>query len=194
MISKNLFLARLMEDLKRRAWLILVSVLLFVISIPTYVAMNISLISAREELIRAARVNTALYEFANNLYSGNSGLFLFTVVFAIICGIQGFSYLYDRSKVDFYHSKPIKTTTRFFYNLDERNHDIFGSFSDWNTHKSRFFCSKRNSGCKAVFKCMDFCPDVIWIISVHLSSGDSCIDDDRKNWCNNYGNRCISFL
>ena len=114
MISKNLFLARLMEDLKRRAWLILVSVLLFVISIPTYVAMNISLISAREELIRAARVNTALYEFANNLYSGNSGLFLFTVVFAIICGIQGFSYLYDRSKVDFYHSKPVKTTTRFF--------------------------------------------------------------------------------
>ena len=115
MTSKNSFLARLIENAKRRAWLVVVSLLVFVLAIPVYTAMNISVISQREYLIEEMRVQEALYKFASSMYSSSDGV-IFTLVglFAIISGIQGFSYLYDRNKIDFYHSKPVKAVTRFF--------------------------------------------------------------------------------
>lgn len=115
MTSKNSFLARLIENAKRRIWLLVVSLLVFVIGIPTFTAMNISVISQREILIEEMRVHEALYEFARGLYAGTNGvIFTWVGLFAIFSGIQGFSYLYDRNKIDFYHSKPVKASTRFF--------------------------------------------------------------------------------
>ena len=115
MTSKNSFLARLIENAKRRIWLLVVSLLTFVLAIPTFVAMNISIISQREILIEEMRVQEALYEFASELYSASDGvIFMLVGIFAIASGIQGFSYLYDRNKIDFYHSKPVKAVTRFF--------------------------------------------------------------------------------
>ncbi len=115
MTSKNSFLARLIENAKRRIWLLVVSLLTFVLAIPTFTAMNISVISQREHLIEQMKVQEALYEFASELYSVSNGVILiFVGMFAIASGIQGFSYLYDRNKIDFYHSKPVKAVTRFF--------------------------------------------------------------------------------
>ena len=115
MISKNSFLARLIENSKRRIWLLVVSLLTFVLAIPTVTAMYISVISQREHLIEQMRVKEVLYEFASELYSVSNGVILiFVGMFAIASGIQGFSYLYDRNKIDFYHSKPVKAVTRFF--------------------------------------------------------------------------------
>lgn len=115
MTSKNSFLARLIENAKRRIWLLVVSLLTFVLAIPTVTAMYISVISQREHLIEQMRVKEVLYEFASELYSVSNGVILiFVGMFAIASGIQGFSYLYDRNKIDFYHSKPVKAVTRFF--------------------------------------------------------------------------------
>lgn len=115
MTSKNSFLARVMENGKRRLWLLVVSLLAFVVAIPTFTAMNLSVISNRQYLIEEMKVKEALYEFASGMYSASNGFVFFLIAFfASMCGIQGFSYLYDRSKVDFYHSKPVKATTRFF--------------------------------------------------------------------------------
>ena len=115
MTSKNSFLARLIENAKRRIWLLVVSLLTFVLAIPTVTAMYISVISQREYLIEQMKVKEALYEFASELYSVSNGVILiFVGMFAIASGIQGFSYLYDRNKIDFYHSKPVKAVTRFF--------------------------------------------------------------------------------
>lgn len=115
MTSKNSFLARLIENAKRRIWLLVVSLLTFVLAIPTVTAMYISVISQREHLIEQMRVKEVLYEFASELYSASNGVILiFVGMFAIASGIQGFSYLYDRNKIDFYHSKPVKAVTRFF--------------------------------------------------------------------------------
>ena len=56
-----------------------------------------------------------MYEFATGMYdSSNIVIFAMVGMFAVACGIQGFSYLYDRNKIDFYHSKPVKAVTRFF--------------------------------------------------------------------------------
>lgn len=115
MTSRNSFLARLIENAKRRIWLLVVSLLTFVLAIPTFTAMSISVISQRENLIEQMKVQEALYEFASNLYKPSDGvIFIFVGMFAIASGIQGFSYLYDRNKIDFYHSKPVKAVTRFF--------------------------------------------------------------------------------
>lgn len=115
MTSKNSFLARLTENAKRRIWLVVVSLLVFVLAIPTAVALNISVISSDIYYMEEKKVHEYLYTFATDMYStSNGGIFFLIAVFAIISGIQGFSYLYDRNKIDFYHSKPVKATTRFF--------------------------------------------------------------------------------
>lgn len=115
MTSRNSFLARLIENAKRRLWLLVVSLLTFVVGIPTFTAMELSVISQRQILIDQMKVQEKLYEFAAEMYSGENGVFFFLIgTFAILSGIQGFSYLYDRSKIDFYHSKPVKSSIRFF--------------------------------------------------------------------------------
>lgn len=115
MTLKNSFLARLVENAKRRIWLLVVSLLTFVLAIPTVTAMYLSVITQSEALIEHNRVKEAMYEFASKLYSvSNGGIFTLVGMFAIVSAIQGFSYLYDRNKIDFYHSKPVKATTRFF--------------------------------------------------------------------------------
>ena len=59
MTSKNSFLARLIENAKRRIWLLVVSLLTFVLAIPTVTAMYISVISQREYLIEQMKVKEA---------------------------------------------------------------------------------------------------------------------------------------
>lgn len=119
MTLKNSFLARLIENAKRRIWLLVVSLLLFVLAIPIYTGMNISIISKGEylmqHLIEPIQLKEELYRFASNIYSpSNLGLLFLVGVFAVVSAIQGFSYLYDRKKIDFYNSKPVKASERFF--------------------------------------------------------------------------------
>ncbi len=114
MTLKKSFLARLLENGKRRIWLLVVSLLVFVLAIPTFVAMEISALSQDEYLIEEGRVAKELYQFADGMYSSsNVFLFILVAMFAVASAIQGFSYLYDRNKIDFYHSKPVSAATRF---------------------------------------------------------------------------------
>lgn len=115
MTSKNLFLARMFENAKRRIWLFVVSILAFAVVIPTFTAMQFSIISQREVLVAEGKVKESLYEMAAGLYGGTDALLLTLIsLFAIAGALQGFSYLYDRSKIDFYHSRPVETKNRFF--------------------------------------------------------------------------------
>ena len=66
MILKNSFLASLVENGKRRLWLLVVSLLAFVIAIPTYTAMNLSIISGRHEVV------VQQLEDIVNIYRGNA--------------------------------------------------------------------------------------------------------------------------
>ena len=114
MTSKNSYLARLLENGKRRVWLLVVAVLLFVVALPIYTAMEISMIQAMEEGIGFIRMQEMLYDQIAQMFQFNIAMAFLGGCFAVLSGIQGFSYLYDRSKIDFYHSKPVKTSQRFF--------------------------------------------------------------------------------
>lgn len=113
MTLRNSFLARLFENSKRRLWLIVIAILVFVIAIPLYTAMEISLIEATAENIGVDKMLEELYENMTALFSFNGAIAFVVGCFAVLAGIQGFSYLYDRSKIDFYHSKPVKASNRF---------------------------------------------------------------------------------
>lgn len=113
MTLRNSFLARLYENIKRRLWLVVIAVLLFVIAIPIYTAMEISLIEATTENIGIIKMQETLYKGMKQLFGFGSGITFWAVLFALPAGMQGFSYLYDRSKIDFYHSKPVKASQRF---------------------------------------------------------------------------------
>lgn len=110
MTLRNSFLARLYENIKRRLWLVVIAVLLFVIAIPIWTAMYISLIEVTTENISVIKMHKNMTEW----FAFGSGITFWSVLFALPAGMQGFSYLYDRSKIDFYHSKPVKASQRFF--------------------------------------------------------------------------------
>ena len=114
MTLRNSFLARLFENSKRRLWLIVIAILVFVVAIPLYTAMEISLIEANAEDIGIEKMLEQLYESMTALFAFNGVIAFIVGCFAVLAGIQGFSYLYDRSKIDFYHSKPVKASGRFF--------------------------------------------------------------------------------
>lgn len=115
MMSKNSFLASLKENNKRRIWVWMVSSLLWFFFYPVGMALimsrekNISLI---DELTPNA-VKNALLEAAGEWLSADGGVAIFVSIMAVICAIQGFSYLYSRKKVDLYHSVPVKKSRRF---------------------------------------------------------------------------------
>ena len=113
MTLKNSFLVRLVENAKRRLWVLVIALLLFVLAIPISTAMEISRIQATEESIGLIKMQEQLYERMAQALSFHSGTAFLAGCFAVLAGIQGFSYLYDRSKIDFYHSKPVKSSKRF---------------------------------------------------------------------------------
>jgi len=113
MTLRNSFLARLYENSKRRLWLIVIAILIFVIAVPLYTAMEISLIEATAENRGVERMLQELYASMARLFACNVGICFLAGGFAVLAGMQGFSYLYDRSKIDFYHSKPVKASGRF---------------------------------------------------------------------------------
>ena len=82
MTLKNSFLVRLLENGKRRLWLLVVAVLLFVIAIPIYTAMAISLIQATEESVGFVKMQMQLYQSMRELFVFNS--FISSIIGEII--------------------------------------------------------------------------------------------------------------
>lgn len=116
MISKNSFLASISENNKRRIWLWIVSALVWFFYYPVLTVLLLSntaggnfmeqltAAESRENLIRSAQSILTI----SNLFT-----YVITGIGAVVCAVQGFSYLYSRKKVDLYHSVPVSRTRRF---------------------------------------------------------------------------------
>ncbi len=123
MTSKNSFWVDMKENNKRRVWLWSISWLVFLLyyvggCVLTMISANNSLDSllqtrpAGNPLSDLEKTQTLLYA-ATQFFGSHVILFLAAFALAVICAIQGFSYLYSRRQVDFYHSLPVKTRRRF---------------------------------------------------------------------------------
>lgn len=111
MTSKNLYFKLMKEDIKSRLWAVsLISLGLFFLY-PVWTAFAAGDIdtyrSFEEGLKWYSQTVTEWLSFSN-------GMTVFLMMLTgLICGLSGFSYLNSRSKVDFYHSLPVRREKLF---------------------------------------------------------------------------------
>lgn len=115
MMSKNSFWANVRENNKRRIWLWIVSALFWFF----YYPVGMALIMSRKknhnliDQFTGDMAKNRLVEAANAWLAPEGFVSVFVCLIAVVCAIQGFSYLYSRKKVDLYHSVPVKKSRRF---------------------------------------------------------------------------------
>jgi ABC-2 type transport system permease protein len=115
MTSKNLFFKLIKEDFKRRLWAVALLSLgcffLFPVS-AAFLAGNIADESSYE-------IGLAIYtrELVYELSFGSMLTVFGMVLASLICGLSSFAYLNSRSKVDFYHSLPVRREKLFAANF-----------------------------------------------------------------------------
>ena len=108
MTSKTSFFNSLREDVRHRIWVPSLACVVFLLGLifSTLTIQDLSFQAANgmDSYLAARLVNqiTCMYDHKNFL------LTIVAVTGAIICGMQGFSYLTSKCQLDFYHSLPLK--------------------------------------------------------------------------------------
>lgn len=104
------------EDIKKRMWLLLLSIIVFIIIIPVLSIIKIEGIipggvSNSYNALREAREGFLAEVGFSNIYVS------IAIIFGgVLSGVSSFSYLHSKKEVDFYHSLPIRRETWYFVN------------------------------------------------------------------------------
>ncbi len=107
MTSKNSFFKLLKEALKSRLWAIALTGLAFFFAFPVAVSMMSRSLMNREDMLERI---TQWFMFENSL------VVVLVIAASVICGMGSFGYLNSKSRVDFYHSLPVKRETLYLVN------------------------------------------------------------------------------
>ncbi len=117
MTSKNSFWANCRENHKRRIWVWIVAALSWLL---IYGGMTMVYLSRIRSFYAAGTYyrtkqafQEALYQAARDALGFSDNVFPLVIFLGAVIGMQGFSYLYDRRKVDLYHSVPVAKGRRF---------------------------------------------------------------------------------
>lgn len=121
MTSKNSFWVSMKENSKRRLWVWALSALAFLLALPTYVAFSINRQAGRlENYIRdygqqlgEQMVQKNIQDAVEYCLGSSPVLVVMAAGLAFLVGVQGFSWLYSRKKIDFYMGMPVKRKKRF---------------------------------------------------------------------------------
>ena len=116
MTSKRSFLVSLKENNKRRIWVWIVSFLTMLLTYPGIMTMYISRIKFWNK--DGAYPTVELYKrtlcsVVTDALGFHEFITIAVTCLAIIIGVQGFSYLYSRKKIDMYNSLPVSSKRRF---------------------------------------------------------------------------------
>ena len=117
MTSKNSFLVSSRENHKRRIWVWIVAVLSQLL---VYGGMMMIYLSRIRGVYANGGFKTpegfklGMYQAAKDALAFSDNLYGIVLILAALIGMQGFSYLYDRRKVDMYHSVPVSKDKRFW--------------------------------------------------------------------------------
>ena len=112
MTLKTSFWGSIRENMKRRIGINICIILFFVMSHPIATLLSLSNVeyanwnTAAEKM---ERIRLAL----SGIVGYNQGYAIAIMGIAVICAVQGFSYMYHKKKVDMYESLPITKTRRF---------------------------------------------------------------------------------
>ncbi len=116
MTSKNSFWDSSKENHKRRIWVWIVTVmvqLMMYVGVLTVYLSRIRRWNAEGIYRTVEEYKNALYQATKDALGFQDNLMFPLIVLAAIIGVQGFSYLYDRRKIDMYHSVPVDKNKRF---------------------------------------------------------------------------------
>lgn len=116
MTSKSSFLVSIKENNKRRIWVWVISFLGQLVLYPGVLAVYLSRIDFRNaegNYKLPEHYKIALQEAATDALGFKPFCMLPIAALGILIAVQGFSYLYDRKKVDMYHSVPVPAKRRF---------------------------------------------------------------------------------
>lgn len=116
MTSKSSFLVSIKENNKRRIWVWVVSFLGQLVLYPGVLMVYLSRINFRnaEGSYKTPELyKIAIQEAATDALGFKPFCMLPIAALGILIAVQGFSYLYDRKKVDMYHSVPVPAKRRF---------------------------------------------------------------------------------
>lgn len=113
MTSKNLFFNIMKEDLKGKLGVLLMNCFVMLICFPIVITMQMQ---NTAEWVKEGYYTTkeAIEELKYYVSGENEMVIMVVVCFAIIIAFCQFSYLYQKSQVDFYHSLPVSRTKYFF--------------------------------------------------------------------------------
>lgn len=106
MTSKISFFKLCLENMKRRIWLLVITILTYFISMP--LAMMIS-IQNEQSYIEKYQNYVEIF----STYMGMGVQSILAAGFGILCAIAGFAWLFSKKKVDMYHSMPIRREKLF---------------------------------------------------------------------------------
>ncbi|MBD5515710.1 MAG: hypothetical protein HDR06_14000 [Lachnospiraceae bacterium] len=116
MTSKKSFWASCKENHKRRIWVWIVAVLAQLMAYVGGLTVYLSRIGRRNSqgsYKTYEMYKEAMYQAAQDALGFQDKLMVILLLLAVTIGMQGFSYLYDRKKVDLYHSVPVDRNRRF---------------------------------------------------------------------------------
>lgn len=116
MTSRVSFSNLIREDIRRRTWSIVLASIVFLLAGPVMELLMLGDMGAIQALKVAAGAGVATavhyreaYDYIVQIFKNTGMMYsIVTIVGALICAFQGFGYLYSRSKVDLYHSIPVK--------------------------------------------------------------------------------------
>lgn len=113
MMSKNSFWANMRENLKRRNWIAVIYSVVFLLTFPVGLSLWFASSNSQKEWMTMAEWKEDMMIGLSGYLSINVGMTVLITVMAVICAIQGFSYLFRRQKMDMYMSVPISKERRF---------------------------------------------------------------------------------
>lgn len=116
MTSKNSFWDSCRENHKRRIWVWVVAVLSQLLAYGGMTMIYLSRIRGfyeQGDYRTPAAFKQAMCQAAQDALGFSDNLYPIVFILAAIIGMQGFSYLFDRRKVDMYHSVPVSKNRRF---------------------------------------------------------------------------------
>ncbi|SHO44383.1 DUF6449 domain-containing protein [Anaerocolumna xylanovorans] len=111
MTSRNLFFKLQKEDIKRRMWVAALSMLVFFLFGPIWLALTM------ESMTDIMGVKYLVKEMSAVIGPGFILQYLIAIAGALICACSGYFYLHSKKKVDFFHSVPVKRETLFLVNF-----------------------------------------------------------------------------
>lgn len=116
MTLRNSFWVNSKENHKRRIWVWIVVVLIQLmayVGILTVYLSRIRMWNSEGSYRTHEEFQKAMYQAAKDALGFQDNLLFAVLIMAAVIGIHGFSYLFDRKKVDMYHSVPVNKNKRF---------------------------------------------------------------------------------